>query len=107
MKRTMFILFFIFLISAFGWCEDKVSGLTNKSIEPENKNVIGTATPYTPVERSKTGNNNITDNREWEVVNSINVDSYIPAGGHLGVGVNGSDHSMEMVSDIGVLTLEA
>jgi len=107
MKRTMFILFFIFLISAFSWCEDKVSGLTNKSIEPENNNVIGRASSYTPVERSKIGKNTITDNRDWEIVNSITVDSYIPAGGHLGVGVSGSDHSMEIVSDLGTLTDEA
>jgi len=107
MRRAMFILSIIFFVSSFIWCDDNVSGLTNRNIEPENKNVIGTASGYIPVERSKTEVNKISDNRDWEPVNSIIVDSYIPAGGHLGVGVSGSDHSMELVSELGALTNEA
>jgi len=105
MGKRVWIIFL--LLGICGLMTAAERGLTIKDIEPENSNVIGKALQYTPEVKQETSTNSLTDTRNWELVDSIKVDSYIPAGGHFGVGVNGVDHTMEIVSDLGDLIPEA
>lgn len=106
MKRSIIVISILMLMSNLTWAVE--AGLTNASLEPENKDVLGAASLFIPAaESQKEVIRNPKDSRNWQIIDSLQVDSYIPAGGYFGVGVNGINHTMEIVSSLGNLIPEA
>lgn len=102
-KRTLSVFFIVipFLLIA----SETGKGLTCRVPEPDNQQVIGIARPYLPPARTTTqagsGGSNL---RDWEMVDSLAINTFIRAGSNLAVGYNGIDHTLEVVTNLGTLT---
>jgi len=108
LKKRLIILIVV-LISAAMLNADNVRGLTNKDLNPEGLECVGQAPIYEPSssEAKEKGSKSTIDRRDWELVDSLNIDSFIQAGKYWGVEYNDSDHTLSLVTDQGQLIAES
>ena len=85
MEKKLFVI--VFIIFAFCLIAMNDQGLTVKIIEPESSEVSGRAKEYSPVPKTKqkTSSNPQFSRDEWELIDSLRINSFIQEGKYKGV----------------------
>ena len=98
-RVLMFFIIALFMVTILN--SEEVRGCTHKELPPEKITVIGKAEVYYPelTEKVKTVSFPSPDREDWELINLINLDSFIRPGKHLGVTFNSSEQTIEVISN--------
>ncbi|MCK4696350.1 MAG: transglutaminase domain-containing protein, partial [Candidatus Cloacimonetes bacterium] len=88
---------------------DNVRGLTNRDLDSGEFQCIGQASPYTPssIEANEKGSKSSIDRRSWELIDSLQIESFIRAGEYLGIQYDSSNNSLSVISNQGNLIAES
>ncbi|MCD4818963.1 MAG: T9SS type A sorting domain-containing protein [Candidatus Cloacimonetes bacterium] len=108
MKKQL-IIFAMVLFSVLMLNADNERGLTTKDLNSNELKCVGQIPTYEPssLEFKEKGSKSNLDTRNWELIDSLNINSFIRAGDHFGAEYNEYDHVLNMVTDQGQLTSEA
>ncbi|MCK4654881.1 MAG: hypothetical protein KAU01_10605, partial [Candidatus Cloacimonetes bacterium] len=98
-RVLMFFIIALFMVTILN--SEEVRGCTHKELPPEKITVIGKAEVYYPelTEKVKTVSFPSPDREDWELINLINLDSFIRPGKHLGVTFNSSEQTIDVISN--------
>ena len=107
MKKLLLMLIAVIMF-AYNLSSQNIRGCTYEIQTKKTFTVVGQAKEYSPVIKEESLQNNKTgDNKGWELIDSININSYIQAGKCSGVKFDKDNHNFEVISDHGELTANA
>ncbi|MCD4796393.1 MAG: transglutaminase domain-containing protein, partial [Candidatus Cloacimonetes bacterium] len=106
-RLFIFIVLILFVITILN--AEKVRGCTHKEILPKKFTITGQAEVYTPVVREKTKKDEteISCRRDWELIESYNLDSFLRPGKYLGVEFDNIEENIEIITNFEELIPEA
>jgi len=108
MKKA-FLGFLIFLVFSISWAAEEPRGLTCNIFDDGNTVIGGSATAGAPVkEVERSSSDKITvDRDEWNLIDSVSVDTYLKAGSFVGVEYYASTNTLTTVGVNGELNFAA
>ncbi|MEA2096510.1 MAG: T9SS type A sorting domain-containing protein [Candidatus Cloacimonadota bacterium] len=99
MKKKMIYLFFIFMLYISALYSNEVRGLTNATPTDNKMEVIGKAKEYSPLSVQTEKPIFIADRENWVLVDSINFDSFIQPGNHIGISFDNTSSEIVFCSN--------
>lgn len=108
MKRA-FLGFLIFLVFSISWATDEPRGLTSIILDDGNNAIGGSAAIGVPAKNAdKKEQAKVTvDREEWNLIDSVNVDTYLKAGSFMGVEYYAATNTLTPVGVNGELNFAA
>ena len=108
MKKQLIILI-VLSLSVLMLNADNERGLTNRDLNSEGLKCVGQAPSYDPssIEENEEGLKSNMDQRSWELIDSLHIDSFVQAGEFIGVQYESSDNTLSIISNQGQLITES